>query len=175
MRTTFAPTRGSMRTLAFALAGLLACTVATAATAQERRNWFKDPFAQATSGLPDCPVPEGPLMTEAEMRRDSHSRLNRGTTCWLENKCDEPNAYARDPQINQAVVAAIAADRRFADSSIWVITQRKFVFLQGCVRTRAQIAHLLEVVRRVPRVEYAGDELIVGIRGKPPYRVAGQR
>jgi hypothetical protein len=175
MRNPVSRPHGSVRTLARALAGGLACTVATVAAAQERRNWFNDPFAQATSGLPGCPVPAGPLMTEAEMRRDSHYRLNRGTTCWLEKKCEEPNAYARDPQINQAVVAAITADRRFADTSVWVITLRKFVFLQGCVRARTQIAQLLELVRRVPRVEYAGDELIVGTRGKPPYRVAGQR
>lgn len=156
------------------IVALLAALACAPAAAQERRNWFGDPFAQATSGLPGCPVPEGPLTTEDEMRREGHARIERGTTCWLQKKCEEPNAYKRDPQINAAVVAAIAGDARFAGTSLWVTTQRKFVFLQGCVRTRAQIGQLVELVRRVPRVEYVGDELLVGTRGKPPYRVAGR-
>jgi hypothetical protein len=157
------------------IVALLAALACAPAAAQQRRNWFGDPFAQATSGLPGCPVPEGPLTTEDEMRREGHARIERGTTCWLQNKCDEPNAYKRDPQINAAVVAAIAGDARFAGTSLWVTTQRKYVFLQGCVRSRAQIGQLVELARRVPRVEYVGDELLVGTRGKPPYRTTERR
>lgn len=137
-----------------------------------RRNWFDDPFAQATRGLAACPVPEGPLTTEAEMRREAHQRIERGTTCWLAGRCDEANAYARDAQINHAVVQALAADRRFRSSSLWVITQRRFVFLQGCVRDAAQKRALLDVARRVPEVDYVGDELMVGTARRPPYRAA---
>ncbi|MDL1861529.1 BON domain-containing protein [Betaproteobacteria bacterium PRO7] len=157
------------------IVALLAALACAPAAAQDRRNWFGDPFAQATSGLSGCPAPEGPLTTEDEMRREGHARIERGTTCWLQKKCDEPNAYKSDPQINAAVVAAIAGDARFAGTSVWVTTQRKFVFLQGCVRTRAQIGQLVELVRRVPRVEYVGDELLVGTRGKPPYRTVDGR
>lgn len=155
------------------LAVLLTC--AAAAPAQERRNWFNDPFEQATHGVPGCPAPEGPLLTEAEQKREAHYRIERGTTCWLAKKCDEPNAYRRDPEINAAAAAAIRADPGLRDSSVWVITQRKFVFVQGCVHDRAQIERIAAAVKADPRVEYVVDELLVGTRGKPPYRTVGAR
>jgi osmotically-inducible protein OsmY len=46
------------------------------------------------------------------------------------------------------------------------------VFLQGCVRTRAQIALAVAIARAVPGVEHVGDELMVGTRGRPPYETA---
>lgn len=149
--------------------------VSAAAPAQERRNWFNDPFERATAGLPGCPVPQGPLLTEAEQKREAHYRIERGTTCWLAKKCDEPNAYKRDPEINAAAAAAIRADPTLRDTSVWVITQRKFVFVQGCVRARAQIKRIAAAVRADPRVEYVGDEVLIGTRGKPPYPTTGSK
>lgn len=149
--------------------------VSVAAPAQERRNWFNDPFEQATHGLPGCPVPQGPLLTEPEQKREAHYRIERGTTCWLEKKCDEPNAYKRDPEINAAAVSAIRADPGLRDTSLWVVTQRKFVFVQGCVHGRAQIRRIAAVVKADPRVEYVGDEVLIGTRGKPPYRTAASK
>ena len=35
--------------------------------AEERANYFNDPFLQVTNGISACPVPEGPLLTKAEM------------------------------------------------------------------------------------------------------------
>ena len=64
--------------------------------APERRNWFDTPFGQAVDGLPDCPRPEGPLITESEMRSLAHARIERGTSCWLAKKCEDSNAYRRD-------------------------------------------------------------------------------
>ena len=145
---------------------------ARSAGSEERRNWFGDPFTQATFGMPDCPLPAGPLLTEDEMRREAHQRIERGTTCWLAKKCAEPNAYANDAPINAAVVRALAAEARWRDTRLWVITQRRFVFVQGCVRSDAVRRTLLDTVRRVPGVEYVGDELLIGTRGKPPYPVA---
>ena len=52
--------------------GLVAC--ATAAPADERRNVFDDPFIMVTRDLPGCPVPEGPLYSEAEARAAAHDR-----------------------------------------------------------------------------------------------------
>jgi hypothetical protein len=153
---------------AFLVPTLIACD--SPAAAEERRNWFSDPFEQATNGFAGCPVPLGPLLTEEEHRREAHYRIERGTTCWLAKKCDEPNAYKRDSEINAAAVAAIRADPGLRDTSVWVITQRKFVFLQGCLRDRAQLGRILAAVKADPRAEYVGDELLVGIRGKPPYR-----
>jgi hypothetical protein len=146
-----------------------------AAAAQERRNWFNDPFAQATRGFAQCPVPEGPLLTQDEMRREAHQRAERGTRCWMEKKCDAPNAYAHDAEINAAVVAALAAEPRWRKTSVWVTTQRMFVTLQGCVRNTAQREALMRRVRAVPRVEYVVDELLIGkpaAHARAPYRVA---
>jgi hypothetical protein len=154
------------------LIGVAIGIVAIAAGAQERRNRFDDPFQQATRGLPRCPLPEGPLLTEDEMRRQAHARIERGTSCWLAKQCDEPNAYRGDTRINAAVAAAVAADPRFRDSSVWVVTQRRFVFLQGCVRSSAQKAALIDSVRGMTDVDYVVDELMVGASGKPPYRGA---
>jgi hypothetical protein len=54
-----------------------------------------------------------------------------------------------------------------------VITQRRFVLMQGYGRGEADRRALLATVRRPPGVEYVGDETSVGARGKPPYAVAG--
>ncbi|HEX7157121.1 MAG TPA: BON domain-containing protein [Burkholderiaceae bacterium] len=145
------------------LAAARAHEAGKAAAAAERRNWFNDPFAPATRGYPGCPVPEGPLETGEEMRHEAHYRAERGTSCWLAGRCEDSNAYRRDPEINQAAIAAVAADPALRDTSVWLITQRKFVYLQGCVRSPRQRAHLSEVVRQVPRVEQVIDETQVGI------------
>lgn len=155
---------------------LLAAVMCLApAMAQERRNWFDDPFAQATKGQTRCPVPEGPLLTEAEMRASAHARAERGTRCWLEKKCDSPNAYRYDQRINENVVTRLGGDPRFADSSVWALTQRGFVFLQGCVRAEKQRKMIIGAVAALPRVERVIDELQVGTGGKPPYKVAGRK
>lgn len=153
---------------------LLAAAAAQAqgAAAEERRNWFNDPFEAATTGMPACPAPLGPLLTQEERLKESHYRAERGTSCWLEKKCEKPNAYLYDQGINAAVVAAIRGDRRFRDTSVWVLTQRRIVFLQGCVRSKPQIAALVAVARRAPDVELVVDELQVGTGPKTPYKRA---
>jgi BON domain len=161
-----------MRNLAICLFAALAAASQPARAGEERRNWFDDPFGQATRGMPACPAPLGPLMTEAERLKESHTRAERGTSCWLQKKCEQPNAYLYDRGIHDAVVKAIAADRRFAGTSVWVTTQRRFVYLHGCVRDRAQIAALMALATRVPDVERVLDELQVGTGTKTPYRKA---
>jgi BON domain len=151
---------------------LLLMLATSPAMGEERRNWFNDPFAQATRGLAACPVPEGPLLTEDEMRRQSHQRVERGTSCWLAKKCDEPNAYGDDARLNATVVAALSSDRRLQDTSLWVITQRRFVLVQGCIQNAAQKQVVVDAVRRLPGVEHVVDELLIGTRGGPPYRVS---
>jgi hypothetical protein len=154
---------------------LLLLLVAAPAAAEERRNWFDDPFAAATRGLPACPAPRGPMLTEAERLKESHLRAERGTSCWLEKKCEKPNAYLYDRDINAAVVRALAADPRFAGTRVWVTTQRRFVFLQGCVRDRAQVRALIDAAARVPNVDRVLDELQVGTGANTPYRRADAR
>ena len=67
-------------------------------------------------------------------------------------------AYRRDPEINDAVRAAIAGDKRFATSSVWLTTSRGWVTLQGCVRDAAQKRALIATVKAVPRVVQVFDQ-----------------
>lgn len=76
----------------------------------ERRNWFNDPFFQISAALPGCPMPLGPLMTEAERRAEAHHRGERGTACWLAGKCERPSYYEYDQDIAAAFRSAAAGD-----------------------------------------------------------------
>ena len=119
-----------------------------------------DPFGRATSGDAACPVVEERRLTPDEMRAEAHARAERGTRCAMEGTCEPGGAYRRDPEINAQVIAAIAADAGFRDTSVWVTTSRRWVTLQGCVRSRAQGRQLVSFVGRQPRVERVFDELI---------------
>lgn len=138
-----------------ALALSLACGLARgqAGAPGERRNWFDDPFFQLSSGLPNCPVPLGPLLTREEQRREAHGRIERGTSCWLAGKCRDSNAYRYDKALASPVEAALKAVPGIARSSVWVTIQRRWVFLEGCVADKEQIARLEQAARRVPDVE----------------------
>ena len=117
-----------------------------------------DPFAQATSGHPQCVAPAPPLLTREQVERGAHARAERGTRCAMEGSCEPGGAYRRDPEINDAVRAAIAGDKRFATSSVWLTTSRGWVTLQGCVRDAAQKRALVTTVKAVPRVVQVFDE-----------------
>ena len=148
---------------------------ASAASAPaERRNWFDDPFVQATHGLAGCPVPEPPLLTEAEMQHETHWRAERGTSCFRSGRCRLPNAYLYDKEIVPRVVKAIAAAGGYENTSVWVEGQRRWVWLKGCVSTPEQAAELERMVRLVDDVEAVIPQLIVGTTmppGKPVYRL----
>jgi hypothetical protein len=144
---------------------------ADAGTPAERRNWFETPFDQALAGLPRCPRPEGPLITQAEMRQQAHGRIERGTSCWLAKKCEDSNVYRRDPEIQQRVLQAIRSDESFAQSSVWVTTERRYVTLQGCASSVEVKSRLLARVRAVEGVEQVFDQLIVGTAGKPRWTI----
>jgi len=155
-----------------------ACLLALACSASaaegppgERRNWFETPFDQALAGAPACPRPEGPLLTEAEMRLQAHGRIERGTSCWLAGKCDDSNVYRRDPELHQRVLQALRNDTRLARSSVWVTTERRYVTLPGCVDSANARERLLRQVRAVQGVEQVFDQLIVGTRATPRWTV----
>jgi hypothetical protein len=133
----------------------------------ERRNWFDTPFDQAVGAVPACPRPLGPLITEQEMRTQAHGRIERGTSCWLAKKCEDSNAYKRDPDVQQRVLQAIRADARFAHSSVWVTTERRYVTLQGCVGSATEQRALVARVVGVDGVEHVFDHLIIGTRSAP--------
>ena len=154
-----------------AVAGAL--TLAFSVThAEPRRNYYDDPFVQATSALPGCPVPEGPLITHAEMQAQAHGRVDRGTTCFRSGRCRLPNSYLYDKEIIPRVRQFIAQDERFADTSVWVLGQRRWVYLKGCVAREAQREALERAVRGIDDVEAVIDELMVGRDGTPRYPVA---
>jgi osmotically-inducible protein OsmY len=135
------------------------CAFAAAAAAQSMVQL--DPFAQATSGSPACPPQSPPLLTEQEARAESHVRVERGTRCAMEGTCEPGGAYRRDPELNERVRALIAADRRFADTSVWLTTSRKWVTLRGCVNSTTERRALVAAVTRAPGVERVFDELAV--------------
>jgi BON domain-containing protein len=139
---------------------------------EPRTNAFDDPFVQATHALAACPVAEGPLVTAAEARAQSHGRAERGTTCYRWGRCRLPNAYLYDKEIVPRVVRFISLDDRFASSTIWVLGQRRWVYLKGCVASAEQASALEREVRLIDDVEAVIDELMVGTAGKPPYAVA---
>jgi len=130
---------------------------------EERRNWYDDPFAQATHGYATCPAAEGPLLTQEEMRQQAHERVERGTSCWLEGKCEPGSAYKHDPEINDRVRQVIAGDPRFRNTSVWITTQAGYVTVEGCVRTCAQRGELTGLVGAQPGVRYVVDRVTVGL------------
>src|SRR5439155_21429129 len=106
---------------AVALAVLLALPTAAVAQADElRTNAFDDPFLQASHAIGACPPAEPPLLTAAEVRAQSHIRVEKGTTCHYWGRCRLPNAYLYDKEIAPRVVRFIQLDERFANSTIEV-------------------------------------------------------
>jgi hypothetical protein len=150
----------------------LASAAAPAADDGPRTNVFGDPFVQATHANAACPPAEPPLVTAAEARAQSHGRAERGTTCHYWGRCRLPNAYLYDKEIVPRVVRFITLDDRFANSTIWVLGQRRWVYLKGCVASAEQASALEREVRLIDDVEAVIDELMVGSSGNPPYAVA---
>jgi len=141
------------RVLLSAALGLATSTLLHGQTSEPLlMNPFNDPFMQATSGRP-CPMPLGPAYTETARRVEAHSRIERGTSCWLAGKCAEPNVYRYDAANGSAAVAALRAEGSLAASAIWVTAQRRFIYLEGCVADAAQATKAEAVVRALPDID----------------------
>ena len=150
------------------------CSFAAFALARDNaplRNWFGDPFFQVRSAVPDCPVPLGPLTDGSEMTTQMHTRLERGTRCYLEGRCARPNSYLYDKDIADAVRARFAATRAFRDASLWVTAQRRIVWIEGCVAPGYPAGRLERLVRDVPDVEL----VVVNVRKGPNANVSYRR
>ena len=145
-------------------AALALASAASPLLAEEPRTYQLDPFTQATAGYADCPEVKPPVLTEQEMRTTAHQRVERGTSCCLAGTCECGGAYKRDPELNERVAKAVREDRRFRDTSVWVTTTRKFVTLQGCVRSRAQKSALERMVKGVPDAAIVWNETTVGAK-----------
>lgn len=127
-----------------------------------RTNAFNDPFVQVTSAIPACPVPEGPLYTEAEVRELAHVRSQHGGSCHRVGRCRLPNSYLYDAEIIPRVQRYIREDGRFDDTSVWVLGERRLVTLMGCVQSQAQSEALEKAVWLVDDVMGVTNLLQVG-------------
>jgi hypothetical protein len=140
-----------------------------------RKNWFNDPFFQVSNGVGRCVTPLGPMLTEAEMKSESHSRVERGTSCWMAGTCSQPNAYLYD-----AAIGAMLRERfnagdvhdAYRDTSLWITVKRRFVWVEGCVANAAQAGRLEALIRSVPDVERVIVNVMQETTGSPPYPVA---
>src|SRR5215471_9213886 len=156
--------RALIPTLVPMLVPLASALIVSGAPAEEPRTYQLDPFAQATSGYAGCPEARPPVLTEQEMQITAHQRVERGTSCCLAGTCECGGAYKHDPEINERVAKAVRDNARFRDTSIWVTTMRKFVTLQGCVRSRAQKSALERLAKRQPDVAIVWNETTVGTK-----------
>lgn len=150
---------GEGRPIAAALAALALLIVVTAARAAAESSIQLDPFAQATNGSGHCKPRAPRLYAPEEARVEAHVRVERGTRCALDGSCEPGGAYKRDPEINARVRDAIAGERRFARTSVWVTTSRRWVTIEGCVASNAQRRELVAFVHAQPGVERVFDEL----------------
>jgi hypothetical protein len=135
----------------------------------------EDPFVQVTSRIAGCPEPAPPSYKDTadaayQARFEAHTRGERGTSCYQSGRCRLPNSYLYDKEIIPRVQRFIRQDSRFAETSVWIAGQRRWVYLQGCVKTRAQADDMVNVVRTVDDVERVVDQLFVLGKAKPPYR-----
>ncbi len=145
------------------LALALILGVSTSGRADEpRQNYFDDPFVQLTHGIANCPTPAGPEITAAQMRSESHSRADRGGSCYRSGRCRLSNSYLYDKEIMPRVQLTVDSDGRFASrSSVWAEGQRRWVWLKGCVRSEKDAAELERIVRDIDDVEAVVNELKV--------------
>ena len=128
---------------------------------------------QVSAGLAHCPVPAPPMQTEAEAREETHWRAERGTSCFRSGRCRLPNAYLYDAEIIPRVRQFIAQDSRFERSTLWVLGQRRWVFVFGCVESAEQGRALEQAIQGIDDVEAVLGQWMVGVEGRPPYEVAG--
>lgn len=150
---------------------VLAAVSAAWANAQEGplKNWFNDPYFALVQDMQHCPVPRGPFMTESEMKAESHSRIERGTTCWMTGRCKEPNAYLYDAGIGAAIRERFTGDSALRGMSLWITVKRRFVWVEGCAPDASRISKLEAMFRAVPDVEQVLVNVMQGVAGKPPY------
>lgn len=149
------------------LATLLPATVPVGA--EEWKNWFNDPFFQVRNGMADCPAPLGPLLPQSRRNEEAHSRVERGTSCWMAGKCSRANAYWYDADIGKAVEKTFTDTQDFRDASLWITVQRRFIMVEGCVAATEQVQRIEALLQALPDVE----RVIVQVRrpgdAKPPY------
>jgi hypothetical protein len=147
----------------------------SAAAEEALGNWFNDPFFQVSNGMSHCPTPRGPMLTEAEKIAESHSRVERGTSCWLAGRCAHANAYAFDAGIGQRIQNILENHTEFSGDSIWITVSRRFVWVQGCVASNSSRTKLTSLLAHVEEADYVFFDIMIGEDGVPPYRTLKKR
>lgn len=165
------PLARSIPRLALVVASAVCSLPAAAADADVLKNPFHDPMLQITRGMPECPEPEEPLYTEKEYRELAHERSQRGVSCWLAGRCRLSNGYLYDAEIVPRVEIAVNERHSFDDTSIWALSQRRRVWLRGCVQSVEQSMAIESIVREIDDVQDVQNELMVGVKGRPSYVV----
>jgi osmotically-inducible protein OsmY len=66
-----------------------------------------------------------------------------------------------DKEIIPRVKKAVEADGRFVSTSVWAEGQRRWVWLKGCVRRKADSDALEKLVRSIGDVEAVFNQLTV--------------
>lgn len=155
------------------LIGALACLVP--AIAQERKNYFDDPFLRVSSAMAACPVPEGPSFTQEQVRAEAHVRAQHGGSCFRSGRCRLPNSFLYDKEIIPRVAIYLQQDGRFGDTSVWVLGERRLVTLMGCVQSQEQALAMERAVMLVDDVMGVVNHLMVGTTGAPKYSTAPAR
>jgi hypothetical protein len=155
----------------FAAGLALAAGALPVLAADELRNWFGDPFFAISAALPDCPLPAGPFVDDANKRVQAHRRAEKGTTCWLAKECDRPNAYAYDADIAAEIQAAVRERQPFPSTSLWVTVQGRVVYIEGCAGSAFDPVAAEAFVRALPYVQQA----IAIVRTDPSQRTPYQR
>jgi hypothetical protein len=150
---------------------VLAAFLAAVAPAQERTNDFDDPFLPVTSAVPGCPVPAPPGMTAEELAREAHVRSQHGGSCYRAGRCRLPNSYLYDKELVPRVALYLQQDGRFADTSLWILGERRLVTVMGCVQSAQQARDLERAINLVDDVMGVIDFTMVGTGETPRYRV----
>jgi hypothetical protein len=140
-----------------------------------RSNWGSDPFLHISTALPACPEPLGPRQTEREWLAEAHYRVERGNSCWVEGRCRLSNAYRYDAEIAQAVQRRIdniqPATHWREQSSLWLLLQRRFIYVQGCVAPGFDKAKFLFELAKTADVERVIDNTTTDARAPSvPYK-----
>ena len=142
------------------------------AVAQDRQNYFDDPFLRVSSAMAACPVPEGPSFTQEQLRAEAHVRAQHGGSCFRSGRCRLPNSYLYDKEIIPRVATYLQQDGRFGDTSVWVLGERRLVTLMGCVQSQEQALAMERAVMLVDDVMGVVNHLMVGTTGTLKYPTA---
>lgn len=140
-----------------------------ALTNSDLQNWFHDPFFQISNAIPDCPMPAGPFIDAKQRQAAAHHRSERGTTCWLEGKCNRPSSYDYDQDIANAFKDALLVSNPFEESTLWVTVQGRVVFIEGCATEKSITTELETFAMALPYVQVAVAKIRFDPSEESPY------